>query len=79
VVHSWIYCGPVCADVGLPVLAPDSNKRLKNEEADDDSLEEKENCVKFMITLASRDQPCEIKRAADKIYRPQGKKVRNAF
>ena len=36
-----------------------------------------------MITLVSRDrssdQACEIKRAADEICRPQGKKVRNAF
>ncbi len=42
------------------------HKRLKNEEAHDDSLEEKENCVKLMIALVSRDrssdQACEIKR-----------------
>lgn len=59
------------------------NKRLKNEEAHDDSLEEKENCVKLMIALVSRDrsshQACEIKHAADEICRSQGKKVWNAF
>ena len=42
------------------------NKRLKNEEAHDGSLEEEENCVKLMIALVSRDrsshQACEIKR-----------------
>ena len=42
------------------------HKRLKNEEAEHDGLEEKENCVKLMIALVSRDrssnQACEIKR-----------------
>jgi hypothetical protein len=59
------------------------HKHLKNEEAHDDSLEEKGNCVKLMIALVSRDrgsnQACEINHTADEIRRPQGKKVRNAF
>jgi hypothetical protein len=59
------------------------HKRLKNEEADTDSLEEEENCVKLMIALVSRDrsshQACEIKRATNEICRSQGKKMRHAF
>jgi hypothetical protein len=44
------------------------HKRLKNQEADDGSLDEKENCVELMVALIacdrSRNQPGEIKDAA---------------
>jgi len=32
------------------------HKRLKNQEADDGGLDEKENCIELMIAFASRDR-----------------------
>src|SRR5207249_4839897 len=58
-------------------------KRLKNEEAADCRLDEKENCVELMISLAPRErssnQPGEIKDTAYEVYRSQGKKMWYAF
>jgi hypothetical protein len=49
------------------------HKRLKNQEADDGGLDEKENCVGLMIAFVSRDrgdnQPSEIKDTAQKVDR----------
>ena len=50
------------------------HKRLKNQEADDGGLDEKENCVELMIAFVSRhrggNQPSEIKDTAQKVDRP---------
>jgi hypothetical protein len=68
---------------GTTGLGDPDSKRLKNEKADDRSLEQEENCIKLMIALISRDcsshQACEIKHATGKICRSQGKKMRHAF
>jgi hypothetical protein len=56
---------------------------LKNQEAYEGRLNEKENGVEPVVALASRDscgnQAGKIKSAAHEVYGSQGKKVRQAF
>ena len=60
-----------------------SHECLKNEEADSDGLEEKEDRVELVIALVTRDcsshQTDEIEHATSEVYWSQGKKVRDAF
>jgi hypothetical protein len=50
-----------------------SHQRLKNKEAHDDGLDEKEDSVELMIALVTRDrssdETCEIEQATDKVLR----------
>src|SRR5882762_7438920 len=58
----------------IAVEGSGSCERLKNQEAGNDGLEQKEDRVELMIALVTRDcssdQTREIKEVTDKIYRP---------
>ena len=64
-IRSFQAATPACKEIHSRECAA-LHKRLKNQEAADGGLDEKENCVKLMIALVSRDrssdQACEIKR-----------------
>ena len=59
------------------------HKHMKNGEADDNGLGEKEDGVELMIALVARDrsrrQAREKKQVTDDVLRPQLKKMRDAF